>query len=223
MRPNDTSAAMSLPPIHPEGRIFVAIAIIITFGLFWISAVAGTVGVFLCLAVAAFFRDPARVPPPEASAVVAGGDGRIEAIVHVPPPPELGLGEAARLRVSTFLSLFNVHVNRVPVSGVVRQVRYTPGKFLNASLDKASSDNERNAVLIVTPEGKEVVVVQIAGLVARRILCTLKEGQQVRAGERMGLIRFGSRVDVYLPAGTSTNVRVGQTAVGAETVLANLD
>ena len=138
-----------------------------------------------------------------------------------PPPPELGLGEAARLRVSTFLSLFNVHVNRVPVSGVVRQVRYTPGKFLNASLDKASSDNERNAVLIVTPEGKEVVVVQIAGLVARRILCTLKEGQQVRAGERMGLIRFGSRVDVFLPTTARVRVSEGQQVYAGLTVLAD--
>ncbi len=219
---SSNSQAMSLPPIHPEGRVFVAIAAILTFGLFWFSAVAGTIGIFAALCVAAFFRDPARVPPPDTSAVVAGGDGRIEAIVHVPPPPELGLGETARLRISTFLSLFNVHVNRVPVSGTVRQVRYTPGKFFNASLDKASTDNERNAVLIVTPDGAEVVVVQIAGLVARRILCTLKEGQLVRAGDRMGLIRFGSRVDIYLPAGTKTPVRVGQTAVGAETVLANL-
>jgi phosphatidylserine decarboxylase len=221
MRPSD-DPAMHLPPIHPQGRVFVAIAAIATLALYWLSPVLGTIGVFATIAVAAFFRDPERVPPQDKGAVVAGGDGRIEAVLHVPPPAELGLGEAARLRISTFLSLFNVHVNRVPVTGTVKAVRYVPGKFLNASLDKASTDNERNSIHIVTAEGVDVVVVQIAGMVARRIVCDLKEGQIVRAGERLGLIRFGSRVDVYLPAGTQTPVRVGQTAVGGETVLAHL-
>jgi phosphatidylserine decarboxylase len=163
------------------------------------------------------------VTPEGAGLVVAAGDGRLSGIVHVPAPAETGLGDAARLRISTFLSLFNVHVNRVPVTGVVRAIHYSPGKFFNAALDKASSDNERNVVHIVTPEGLDVVVVQIAGLIARRIVCDLKEGQQVRAGQRLGLIRFGSRMDVYLPAGTESLVRVGQTAVGAETVLARLE
>ena len=219
MRQSD-GGAMGVPPIHPQGRVFVAIAAIATLALYWFSPVLGTIGVFLTLCVAAFFRDPERVPPQDRGVVVAGGDGRIEAVVHVPPPAELGLGEAARLRISTFLSLFNVHVCRVPVNGTVKAIRYVPGKFLNASLDKASTDNERNSVHIVTPEGVDVVMVQIAGLVARRIVCDLKEGQVVRAGERLGLIRFGSRVDIYLPAGTKTPARVGQTAVGAETVLA---
>ena len=213
----------SIPPIHPEGRVFVAGAAIAAFGLFWLSPVAGTIGVFLTLGVAAFFRDPARVPPKEEGAVLATGDGIISGIVHTPAPAEVGLGDAARLRISTFLSLFDVHVNRIPVSGTVKAIRYTPGKFFNASLDKASVDNERNAIHIVTPDGIDVVVVQIAGLVARRIVCTLKEGQQVRAGECLGLIRFGSRMDVYLPAGTEALVRVGQIANGAETVLARLD
>lgn len=218
---NGTPAPV-VPPIHPEGRAFVAVAAVATFALFFVAPIAGTVGIFVTLAVAAFFRDPARVPPEGEGVAIAAGDGRIEAIVHVPPPPEVELGDAAKLRISTFLSLFNVHVCRVPVSGTVKAIRYTPGKFLNASLDKASTDNERNAVHIVTAGGTDVVVVQIAGLVARRIVCTLREGQQVQAGERMGIIRFGSRMDVYLPLGTESLVRVGQTAVGAETVLARL-
>ncbi|MBM3507347.1 MAG: phosphatidylserine decarboxylase [Alphaproteobacteria bacterium] len=221
MRQSETNSPW-LAPIHPQGRIFVAIAAVATLVLYWFSPVLGTIGVFATLGVGAFFRDPERVPPQDKGAVLAGGDGRIEAVVHVPPPAELGLGDGARLRISTFLSLFNVHVNRVPVSGTVKSVRYVPGKFVNASLDKASTDNERNSVHIVTPEGVDVVVVQIAGLVARRIVCDLKEGQVVRAGDRLGLIRFGSRVDVFLPAGTPTPVRVGQTAVGGETVLARL-
>ena len=213
----------SIPPIHREGRVFVAGAAIATFALFWFSPVAGTIGVFLTLAVAAFFRDPPRVPPQGEGLVLASGDGHISGIVHTPAPAEVGLGDAARLRISTFLSLFDVHVNRVPVTGVVRAIRYSPGKFFNAALDKASTDNERNAIHIVTPAGIDVVVVQIAGIVARRIVCDLKEGQQVRAGQRLGLIRFGSRMDVYLPAGTESLVRMGQTAIGAETVLARLE
>jgi phosphatidylserine decarboxylase len=221
MRQNE--GAPMLPPIHPAGRVFVAIAAIIALVLYWWQPVLGTIGAFLALGVAAFFRDPERVSPQEKGVVLAGGDGRIEAVVHLPPPPELGMGDAARLRISTFLSLFNVHICRVPVSGTVKAIRYVPGKFFNASLDKASTDNERNSVHIVTPEGVDVVMVQIAGLVARRIVCDLREGQVVRAGERLGLIRFGSRVDIYLPAGTKTPVRVGQTAIGAETIFAHLD
>lgn len=222
MRASEASSA-AVAPIHPEGRVFVAAAAAITLVLFWIEGEIGILGVFATLGVAAFFRDPSRVPPQGEGLVLAPGDGRITAIMHTPPPPELGLGEAARLRISIFLSLFDVHVNRVPVSGTVRAIRYRPGKFFNASLEKASADNERNAVHIVTPAGADVVVVQIAGLIARRIVCDLKEGQQVRAGQRLGIIRFGSRVDVYLPAGTQAAVLVGQRAVGGETVLARLE
>ena len=169
-----------------------------------------------------FFRDPERVPPPREGLVLAPADGRIVSIEKIAPPVELGMGQTPVWRVATFLSVLDVHVNRMPVAGTVSRIVYHEGKFLNASLDKASTDNERNALSITLPDGRMVAVVQIAGLVARRIVCFVKEGDRLEAGERFGLIRFGSRTDVYLPPGVVPNVAVGQTMVGGETVLADL-
>jgi len=181
----------------------------------WIAALA-------TLCVALFFRDPVRVTPLREGLVIAAGDGRIAAIERVRPPPELGLGEVERVRISTFLSLLDVHVNRVPVAGRVTRSIYVPGSFLNAARDKASEENERRALVITTPSGVDVAVVQIAGLIARRIVTAVGEGESVGVGQRLGLIRFGSRVDVYLPPGRGSLVCVGQRAVGGETVLADL-
>jgi phosphatidylserine decarboxylase len=209
-------------PIHPAGRIFVLSAAVLAVVLFWISTFLGWLGVGLTAVVAYFFRDPERVPPEGAGFVVSPADGHVVGIVDVAPPPEMDMGDEPRLRVSVFLSVFDVHVNRVPVGGTVRRIRYTPGRTVNAVLDKASEENERNAIHILTLGGQDVVVVQIAGLVARRIVCSVPEGAEVHTGERMGIIRFGSRADVYLPRGTRVHVKMGQTMIGGETVLAQL-
>jgi phosphatidylserine decarboxylase len=169
-----------------------------------------------------FFRDPERVAPGRTGVVVSAADGRVVSVELVVPPVELGLSPAPRWRVATFLSILNVHVNRVPVGGVVSRIAYRAGSFVNASLDKASEENERNALAIRLADGRDVAVIQIAGLVARRILCDVREGDVVHLGDRFGLIRFGSRTDVYLPPGVEPLVRVGQTMVGGETVLAAL-
>jgi phosphatidylserine decarboxylase len=169
---------------------------------------------------ALFFRDPVRVTPSREGLVVAPADGRISMIAQATPPAELGLGDVALPRVSIFMSVFNCHVNRSPVAGRIERIAYRPGKFINAELDKASEDNERNSLVISTPQGR-VGVVQIAGLVARRIVSFVREGQTLAAGERFGLIRFGSRLDVYLPEGTRPLVSEGQTAVAGETILAD--
>jgi phosphatidylserine decarboxylase len=167
-----------------------------------------------------FFRDPERVAPNRPGAIVAPADGRIVSVAPGVPPAELGLGPAERWRVSIFLSVLNVHVNRVPIAGTVTRIAYRHGAFLNASLDKASEANERNAIALRLADGSEIAVVQIAGLIARRILCSLREGDAVRGGERLGIIRFGSRTDLYLPAGVEPLVREGQTMIGGETVVA---
>ncbi|WP_338421291.1 phosphatidylserine decarboxylase [Acetobacter conturbans] len=169
-----------------------------------------------------FFRDPQRVAPPREGLVLAPADGRVVSIEKIAPPVELGMGETPVWRVATFLSVLNVHVNRMPVAGTVTRIVYHEGKFLNASLDKASTDNERNALSVTLPDGRMVAVVQIAGLIARRIVCSVKEGDRLEAGERFGLIRFGSRTDVYLPPGIEPLVAVGQTMIGGETVVAEL-
>jgi phosphatidylserine decarboxylase len=169
-----------------------------------------------------FFRDPERFPPSRDDVILAGADGKVVSVKTAIPPAELGLGAEPRWRVSIFLSVLNVHVNRVPVSGVVTRISYRPGKFVNAALDKASDDNERNALAIRLQDGRDLAVVQIAGLIARRILCDVREGDQVRAGERFGIIRFGSRTDIYLPPGSRPLVCEGQTMVGGETVIAEL-
>jgi phosphatidylserine decarboxylase len=211
-----------LAPPHRAGRPFIAAGVAVAvFGMFVhpALAVAGVVFVAFC---GYFFRDPHRVPPPDPACIVSGADGIVVSIVEAVPPAELGLGPAPRWRVATFLSILNVHVNRVPVSGTVTAIAYRAGKFLNASVDKASEENERNAIALRLPGGGDLAVIQIAGLVARRILCDLRAGDTVATGQRLGIIRFGSRTDVYLPLGVTPLVSVGQTMIGGETVLARI-
>jgi phosphatidylserine decarboxylase len=219
------SLAMDLrsafPPPHPAGRPFLFGCLgLMVIGLFighWLTLVGLCLGLF-CLY---FFRDPERFPPSRAGAILAPADGRIVSIMPAVPPAELGLGPAIRCRVSIFLSVLNVHVNRVPVAGTVTRIAYRHGAFLNASLDKASDANERNAIAFRLPDGRELAVVQIAGLIARRILCSIREGDAVRSGDRLGIIRFGSRTDIYLPEGVQPLVCEGQTMIGGETVVAD--
>jgi phosphatidylserine decarboxylase len=189
--------------------------------LFWLAAPLGWLGVLATAWCAYFFRDPQRATPIREGLIVSPADGRISQIAMAPPPAELEMGVAPRPRVSIFMSVFDVHVNRTPVAGQIERIAYRPGKFINAELDKASEDNERNGIVIRTGAGR-IGIVQIAGLIARRIVCFVREGQTVNAGDRVGLIRFGSRVDVYLPEGTRPLVSEGQTAIGGETVLADL-
>jgi phosphatidylserine decarboxylase len=214
------SIRRQIPPIHPEGYPFIGGFALASLILFWIWTPLGWIGSALTVWCALFFRDPVRVTPTREGLVVSPADGRVSMVVPVVPPPELGLGSAPLLRISVFMSVFNCHVNRAPVAGRVERIVYRPGKFINAELDKASEDNERNGLVIVTPAGR-IGVVQIAGLVARRIACFVREGQEMVAGERFGLIRFGSRLDVFLPEGAKPLVSVGQTAIAGETVLAD--
>ncbi len=208
---------------HPAGRPFIygGVAVAVVGGLllgkwlFW----PGVAFTLFCLY---FFRDPERVMPPRPGVVIAPADGRVVMVGPAVPPAELGLGDVPRWRVCIFLSVLDVHVNRVPVDGVVTRIAYRHGAFLNASLDKASDENERNALAIRMPDGRDVAVVQIAGLIARRILCHVREQDQVTAGDRFGIIRFGSRTDVYLPEGVRPLVAVGQLMIGGETVVADL-
>jgi phosphatidylserine decarboxylase len=216
------SLRLVLAPPHRAGTPFIAAgAAVAVGGLFLHSAVtaAGLVFTLFCLY---FFRDPARVRSPLPGAVVAPADGKIVSIMLAAPPPELGLGPEPRWRVAIFLSVLNVHVNRMPADGVVSKIAYHAGKFLNASVDKASEENERNAIALRLADGRDMAVVQIAGLIARRILCDVREGDRVIGGDRFGIIRFGSRTDLYLPHGTTPIVGVGQTMVGGETVLATV-
>ncbi|HRF07305.1 MAG TPA: phosphatidylserine decarboxylase [Xanthobacteraceae bacterium] len=215
------SVRKQIAPIHPEGYLFIGIFAAVSLVLFLIWRPLGWIGVVLTLWCIYFFRDPVRVTPVRDGLITAPADGKISAVGMAVPPAELGLGSDAVPRVSIFMSVFDVHVNRSPVSGEVERIVYRPGKFVSADLDKASEDNERNGLVIRTPSGRYGVV-QIAGLVARRIVCFVKEGQLVAAGERFGLIRFGSRVDVYLPAGTKPLVAVGQYSLGGETIIADL-
>lgn len=212
-----------LTPIHREGYRFIALFAIVTLLLFWfVSDTLGWMGVIATLWCAYFFRNPDRVTPLRDGLVISPADGRISAIQSVVPPPELGLDSSPRLRISIFMNVFDVHVNRAPVSGRITRMNYIPGKFINAELDKASEDNERQAFVIETAQGAEIGMVQIAGLVARRIVPFVRPETQVSVGERVGLIRFGSRVDIYLPSGKNALVAVGQRAVAGETVLADL-
>jgi phosphatidylserine decarboxylase len=209
-------------PVHPEGWRFVAVFAAVTVGLFWLWTPLGASGCVLTAWCAYFFRNPERVTPSRTGLIVSPADGTVQMIESAPPPPELEMGEAPRTRVSIFMKVFNVHINRIPVDGTIEKLAYRPGKFLNASLDKASEHNERNSVRMRLPDGRALAFVQIAGLVARRIRCWIDEGQAVAAGERFGLIRFGSRVDVYLPDDVAPLVCAGQAAVAGETVLADL-
>jgi phosphatidylserine decarboxylase len=214
------SIRAQIPPIHPEGYPFIGGFALASLVLFWLWTPLGWIATVLTLWCALFFRDPVRVTPARDGLVVAPADGRISMIAQATPPAELGLGDAALPRISIFMSVFNCHVNRSPVAGRIERIAYRPGKFINAELDKASEDNERNSLVISTPNGR-VAVTQIAGLVARRIVSFVREGQTLNAGERFGLIRFGSRLDVYLPEGTRPLVSEGQTAVAGETILAD--
>jgi phosphatidylserine decarboxylase len=212
------------PSVHPEGRKFVLIAAAIT-GMFALLGwdILGWLGVGLTIWVAAFFRDPKRGVPQGDQYIIAPADGLITLIVSVPPPRELagegGLTDAEYTRVSIFMSVFDVHINRSPIAGTIRQVVYIAGKFVNADLDKASEDNERQHILVERHDGVKIGFTQIAGLIARRIVPFVKPGDMVAAGQRVGLIRFGSRVDVYLPAGTASKVALGQKTVAGETIL----
>lgn len=226
------AAQWQWPAIHPEGRKFALITAAASFVaalLAW-ETIAWPLA-FLTLGVAAFFRDPERVVPQDERAIVSPADGLVSLITQVEPPAELtiedgsgtrGLPAGPVTRISIFMSVFDVHINRAPVGGTVRRVVYIPGKFMNADLDKASEENERQHLLIERPDGIAVGVTQIAGLLARRIVPFVKPGDLVAGGQRIGLIRFGSRVDVYLPAGTDARVVLGQRAVAGETVLAEL-
>lgn len=212
----------TLPPMHSAGRPFVAAGAVTALLLGRLSPAAGTLGAVATACCAAFFRDPHRVPPDDPGLAVAPADGTVSSVALAPAPAELGLSSQPRPRVSVFLSVFDVHVQRIPASGEVLRTAYRPGKFLTADLDKASDDNERACVLLRSAGGHDLVVVQIAGLVARRIVCSVRPGDQVRTGETYGLIRFGSRVDLYLPPGSSVLVHPGQRTVGGETPLARL-
>lgn len=211
-----------LPNIHNEGWKFVGIFAAITALLAMIWQPLGWIGLVLTVWCFYFFRDPERVTPDKPDLVVSPADGTVQMITKVKAPEELGLGDAKFTRVSVFMSVFNVHINRAPAEGKILKSVYVPGKFLNATLDKASKDNERQILAMKTVGGKTLCFVQIAGLVARRIVCEATEGMEYKAGERFGLIRFGSRLDVYLPEGVEPQVCLGQTMVAGETVIADL-
>ena len=222
--PLTTTVKWRFPSIHPEGRKYVVGAAFITLVVYtMISHFFGWLLVGATIWIGTFFRDPVRTTPRGDKLVIAPADGLITMITKVPPPPELrgpdALADGDYTRVSIFMSVFDVHINRAPISGRVRRVAYVPGKFVNADLDKASEDNERQHILIEGADGLKIGFTQIAGLVARRILSFVKEGDVVEAGQRIGMIRFGSRVDVYLPAGTSPRVLLGQRSIGGETVI----
>ena len=217
------SVSEVLVPIHREGYRFIAIFAAVTLALFWLGAGAvAWVGVVLTLWCAYFFRDPERVTPLRDGLVISPADGRVSAIEEVIPPVELDLAREPVTRISVFMNVFDVHVNRSPLDAAIRRITYVPGLFVNADLDKASLDNERQALTLERANGQRIGVVQIAGLVARRIVKFVNEGEHLSAGQRFGLIRFGSRVDVYLPHGFKAQVCVGQRAVAGETVLADL-
>ena len=208
-------------PIHPQGYPFIGGFALVSLILFWIWTPLGWLGTLLTLWCAYFFRDPPRVTPVREGLVVSPADGRLSRVTNAVPPDELGLGNKPLARISIFMSVFDCHVNRSPAAGRIERIVYRPGKFLNADLDKASEDNERNALVIATA-GSRIGVVQIAGLIARRIVSFKREGEMVGAGERFGMIRFGSRLDVYLPEGVKPLVAEGQISIAGETVLADL-
>ncbi|MGH6706439.1 MAG: phosphatidylserine decarboxylase [Sphingomicrobium sp.] len=224
-KPNShlTTVKWRFPSVHPEGRKFTLIgAFLALVGFSFLPDLFGWLLVGVTIWVAAFFRDPVRTTPQDPDLIVAPADGLVTMISRVPAPLELA-GEGGLTgeftRVSIFMSVFDVHINRTPIAGIVRRVAYVPGKFLNADLDKASEDNERQHFLVEREDGLKIGFTQIAGLVARRIMSFVKEGDRVVAGERIGLIRFGSRVDVYLPAGTGSQVLLGQRTMAGETIL----
>ena len=211
-----------LAPVHADGHKFIAIGAAATLLFFVLWPPIGWLLAGVTAWIIYFFRDPPRVTPLRDGLVVSPADGRISAIDRIRPPGELALGNEERVRVSIFLSVFDVHIQRAPVAGRIARSIYVPGKFLNAALDKASEENERRSIVIATPQAGDIAVVQIAGLIARRIVTFVKDGDSLGMGERFGLIRFGSRVDIYLPPGKGCLVAVGQRAVGGETIFADL-
>jgi phosphatidylserine decarboxylase len=216
------SIRKQLAPVHPEGYPFIGGFALASLVLFWLWPPLGWIGTVVTLWCAYFFRDPVRVTPVREGIVVAPADGRVSQVINAVPPRDIGLSERALPRISIFMSVFDCHVNRSPIDGRIERIVYRAGKFLSADLDKASEDNERNAFVIATGTGARVAVIQIAGLVARRIVSFAREGGAIAAGQRIGMIRFGSRVDLYLPEGTRPLVAEGQIAVAGETVLADL-
>ena len=211
-----------LSPPHPAGRPFVAAGIVVALAGYFVGDWLTWIGLLFTVFCLYFFRDPERVMPDRPGLFVAPADGKIVAVAKAEPPPELDLGTGPLWRVSIFLSVLDVHVNRVPIDATVTRVAYHHGAFVSAALDKASEQNERNAVGLRLADGRDFAVVQIAGLIARRILCDAKEGQALKGGSRFGIIRFGSRTDLYLPAGVTPLVSVGQTMIGGETVMAEM-
>jgi phosphatidylserine decarboxylase len=216
------SIRAQLSPIHPQGYPFIGGFALVALILFWLWPPLGWLATVATMWCAYFFRDPPRVTPARDGLVVAPADGRISRIANASPPPELNLGTRPLPRVSIFMSVFDCHINRSPVAGRIEHIVYRAGAFVSADLDKASESNERNAFVIAANSGARIAVIQIAGLVARRIVPFVREGETVAAGQRIGMIRFGSRVDVYLPEGTSPVVAEGQIATAGETVLADL-
>lgn len=214
-------SATVLKPLHRDGPRFVAIFAVATLVLFFVSDLLGWLGVGLTVWCYYFFRDPPRITPAREGLIVSPADGIVSEVAPADPPGELGL-DGPLTRISVFMSVFDCHVNRAPVEGTVTRAAYRPGRFLNAALDKASEDNERNGLVLHLPDGRRLGVVQIAGLVARRILCDVREGDRLATGQRFGMIRFGSRLDVYLPDGVSPLVATGQKMVAGETVIADL-
>lgn len=210
-----------LAPLHPDGIRFVVAGIVATILLFLIAKPAGWIAAVATLWIIYFFRDPWRVTPLRDGVLVSPADGIVTSVTQAPPPPELEMGEAAVARIGIFLSLFDVHVNRTPIDGRVAALRYTKGRFLDAGRDDASLHNERMAIRVAPPAGPEIAFVQVAGRIARRIVCDLREGQRIAAGQRIGIIRFGSRVDIYCPPPYVTMVVAGQRMVGGETVIAD--
>jgi phosphatidylserine decarboxylase len=208
--------------IHREGYVFIFLFAAASCIFSTFSAKLGWIGFILTIWCIYFFRNPTRITPAGDSLIISPADGVVQNITHSRPPAELGMGEEELTRVSIFLSVFDVHVNRVPANGKVTAVHYHPGKFLNASLDKASIHNERQAILMKTDAGPEIAFVQIAGLIAKRIVCDLENGQEVKAGQRFGIIRFGSRMDIYLPKNIQPLVAIGQTMIGGESIIADL-
>ncbi len=211
-----------LIPIHRAGWPFIGAALVAAVLLAFLWEPLFWLGLLVAAFCTYFFRDPERVVPVRGGLVVSPADGLVSAVEPAAPPPELGMGEGLRPRISIFLNVFDVHINRVPADGTISALSYRKGTFINAALDKASEENERQSVRMTTPDGRDIAFVQIAGLVARRIVCDLVQGQSVRAGERFGLIRFGSRTDVYLPEDVAPLVAPGQRMIGGETVIADL-
>jgi phosphatidylserine decarboxylase len=208
--------------IHREGYIFIIIFAVVSFVVSSFSSTFGWIGAISTVWCVYFFRNPERITPSGDNLIISAADGIVQSIKETSPPPELELGDEEMIRVSIFLNIFNVHVNRIPANGKILALHYHPGKFFNASLDKASVYNERQSVLMETKDKKKIAFVQIAGLIARRIVCDLEEENEVKAGQRYGIIRFGSRVDIYLPLKTAILVAVGQTCIGGETIIADM-